>query len=48
MVLDMLTMDMVLAMEAIMDSATEDTTFDKSSHCHTCSLLNDNHISIGK
>merc|ERR1711875_15157 len=39
-----------LAMPVMVDTGldTEDTTGDKSSHCHTCSLLNDNHISIGK
>merc|ERR1711942_640887 len=39
-----------LAMPVMVDMGldTEDTTGDKSSHCHTCSLLNDNHISIGK
>merc|ERR1712055_223958 len=52
----MVDMDMVMALDMpdmdmeSMDMAldTVDTSGDKSPHCHTCSLLNDNHISIGK
>merc|ERR1712055_1229289 len=45
MALDMPDMDME-SMDMVLD--TVDTSGDKSPHCHTCSLLNDNHISIGK